>query len=190
MGQHAEGVALAAGEDRFGIDEGGAGLGQLRAVDTARWRPCRRPPPLPASAPAPVCSLGMCLARPEPSPAPAKRDALGAVDRPPRADRRSEIGDEGGDLPAQGHRGSSLKTGHCERSGNNLTAARAHHGWGLLHRSAPRNDNQVRSGSRLCRRDCRLRHGPVRRSSSARREDSVDDRPDFPSLKRAASDRR
>ncbi len=32
MGQHAERVPLAAGENRFRVDEGGAGLGQLRAV--------------------------------------------------------------------------------------------------------------------------------------------------------------
>ena len=32
MGQHAERVPLAAGKDRLGIDEGSAGLGQLRAM--------------------------------------------------------------------------------------------------------------------------------------------------------------
>ena len=39
MGQHAEGVPLAAGEDCLGIDKGGAGLGQLCAVTQHRRGP-------------------------------------------------------------------------------------------------------------------------------------------------------
>ncbi len=62
MGQHAEGVPLAAGEDRLRVDEGGPGLGELRRRGTARSRPRRRPPLPPASRPAPAGFAGMSRA--------------------------------------------------------------------------------------------------------------------------------
>ena len=79
MGQHPERVPLAAGEDRLGIDEGGAGLGELRAVAQHGRARRRRPPLPPASAPVPAAAAGMSRADQRRSQR-LQGHALGAVD--------------------------------------------------------------------------------------------------------------
>ena len=105
MGQHAKGVPLAAGEDDLGVDEGGAGLGQLGAA--------AQHGPGPAAARLLLLHQRQGLAarrhrmRDERRPQRLQGDALGPVNDRRRQVLVAEIGDEGGELAAQRHAGSS-----------------------------------------------------------------------------------
>ncbi len=103
MGQHAERVPLAAGEDHLGVDEGGAGLGQLRAVDehardaaAARLFLLHQRQRLLAR---------RHVVRDEGGGERLQRHPLGAVDHGRRQIFIGEPGDKGGELAAQRRHG-------------------------------------------------------------------------------------
>jgi hypothetical protein len=103
MGQHAERVPFAAGEDHLGVDESGPGLGQLRAADEHARRP----------APARLFLLHQRqrlparrhVVRDEGRGERLERDALGAVDHRVRQIVVGEAGDKGGELAAERRHG-------------------------------------------------------------------------------------
>ena len=101
MGQHAERVPLAAGEDHLGVDEGGAGLGEPGAVAQHRGDPraalflvLHQGERLPA---------GRHVVRDQRGGQRLERDALGAVDHRWRQIVVAKVGDERGEVAAQGH---------------------------------------------------------------------------------------
>jgi hypothetical protein len=99
MGQHAEGVPLAAGEDRLGVDEGGAGLGEPCALAQHGGRAAagrllflhHRQGVAARLHAAAEQGRGQRL----------QGDALGAIDHLGRQLVVIEPGDEGGEFPAQ-----------------------------------------------------------------------------------------
>jgi hypothetical protein len=101
MGQHAEGVPLAAGEDRLGVDEGSPCFGQLltvahhgRGAAAIRLFFPHQRQRLPT---------GGHVMRDQRRAQRLQRDTLGAVDDLQRQFLISEVGDERRELPAQRH---------------------------------------------------------------------------------------
>ena len=103
VGQHAEGVPLAAGKDRLGIDKGGPGLAELGAAAQHRRRT--------AAAGFLFLHQRQCLpARRHPVRHQRRGERLqgyplGAVDHRRRQIIIFEVGDKGGKFPAQRHGG-------------------------------------------------------------------------------------
>ena len=119
MGQHAERVPLAAGEDHFGVDERGAGLGELGAVAqhgrdpaAARLLVLHQRQGLPA---------GRHVVRDQRRGQRLQRHALGAVRHRRRQVFVAQVGDEPGEIAAEGHGGSALT--NCQRIGGCVAAS-------------------------------------------------------------------
>ena len=104
MGQHAESVPLAAGEDHLGVDEGGPGLGQLRAVAQHRRGPAAARLFLLHQTQS--LAARRHVARDQRRTQRLQGDALGAVDDLGRQVLVPEVGDKSGELSAQRHDGS------------------------------------------------------------------------------------
>ncbi len=101
MGQHAERVPLAAGEDRLGIDKGGPGLGQFRAMAQHGRRPAAARLFLPHQSKR--LPARRHVVRHERRRQRLQRHTLGPIDHRRRQLFVGQIGDEGGEFTAQRH---------------------------------------------------------------------------------------